>query len=280
MKLFLVSLAALIIPSAHASPSLEDLKVLGENRFLSVPHHGILRTAAPQKAGASQESSEEPFLQNPQPQPLPPSQQLGAVVGRAKLAQQLDRHRDLLTRQLGRSVWDIGVAGDAAFKTYYATFRQGSRLVLAPLGDLNRLRGDGIDVTIEPGVVYNLHVTINIFNPVRGSTLEITPARGTVGPEHEVKTGVLLDSIKAHSFVFSSQGVEYWMLYGTDVDPKTNQLAGTRSLLFMNEAGMNSKAWPLAEDSLKVGEPTAVSFGDKRLVLTRSAEGELLIQQP
>src|SRR5205814_254166 len=128
----------------------------------------------------------------------------------------------------------ISVAGDPGFKKYFLTFQQRGWLAIAPLGDLNRLRGEGIDVQIKPGVIYNFHVSINIFNPVRGSTMEIHASQGTSGPDHDISTGEVLDLVKAKSYIFSAHGSEFWMLNGTDVDPNTNTLANTRSLLFIH----------------------------------------------
>src|SRR4029077_2095639 len=112
------------------------------------------------------------------------------------------------------------------------------------------------------GVTYNFHVSINIFNPVRGSTMEIHASQGTQGPDHDISTGEILDLLHAKSFVFSARGSEYWMLHGTDVDPNTNALANTRSLLFIHYAGTSTKAYPVAEASLPVGQPTNVTFGN------------------
>jgi hypothetical protein len=67
------------------------------------------------------------------------------------------------------------------------------------------------------------------------------------------------------------------VLHGTDVDPATNKLVDSRSLLFIHEAGMSTKAWPVAESALPAGQPTTVSFGDNQYVLTRSADGRLTI---
>ncbi len=273
-------LCALLAANAQAG-TLEGLKASSEAQFLSTPALPPKAPLKPQTPPETEEPAfEEPLIQDPRLKPLPPSQAQGAVVGRANLAPQLDRHRDLLPRQLGPSLWNISAAGDAAFKNVFLTFEQKPKLVIAPLGDLDRLRGEGVDVAVAPGVTYNFRIVVNIFDPVRGSTLKITPVRGTQGPRHDVKTGVVLDAVKARSFVFSSGGVEYWMLYGTDVDPATNTLAKTRSLLFIREAGLSSKAWPVAETSLPVGQPTSATFGDQSFVLTRTAEGELLIQRP
>ena len=219
-------------------------------------------------------------IDDPQPRVLPPTRTQGAVVGTVSLAAQLDRHIDLLpATTLGSRAWDIGVAGDAAFKSYFLTFRAGTELKIAPLGDLNRLRGDGVDIQIEPGVVYNFKAKINIFNPVRGSTLQIHPSQGTRGPSRDVKTGALLDAVKARAFVFSSGGSEYWLLHGTDVDTATNRRAATTSLLVIHEAGLSTKAWPIAVASIPVGGALGVTFGNARFALTRDTAGDLTISK-
>ena len=270
MKILAALLPALSIAAAQAAGTLESLKVSVDGPQL-VPMFRFQQEIPKRSPEAG------PVIQDPKLSPMQPADAPRVRVADMDLVAQLDRHRDLMKKQLGTATWDIGVAGDPGFKSYFLTFRQGQHLVIAPLGDdLNRLRGDGINATVEPGVVYNFKVSINIFNPVRGSTLNITPVSGTRGPKHSLKTGELLDSVKAHSTVFSSDGVEYWSLYGTDVDPATNSLAKTRSFLFIHMDGMNSKAWPLAQDSLALDTPSGVDFGGKKFSLTRTVSALLI----
>lgn len=258
-----------------AQALVEPLKPASEGLFLETH-----RQAAELLLSAGEEAPQEPILLDPTPNPLQPLQIPGEKIGSIKLADLLDRHRDMLVRPLGAWTWAIGPAGDPGFKNFYLTFLKPDAFTIAPLGDLNRLRGDGINITIVPGTTYNFKVAINIFNPVRGSTLKITPVSGTSGPKHEMKTGVVLDAIKAKSFIFNANNKEYWMLLGTDVDPATNALAKTKSFLIINEAGVKSKAWPLAEASLEPGKPVHVDLEGTQLVLIKSPEGELSVHSP
>jgi hypothetical protein len=107
--------------------------------------------------------------------------------------------------------------------------------------------------------------------------LHITPVNGTNGPAHKMSTGDLLDAWKAKSYVFNAGGNEYWALYGTDIDPNTNQLANTRSFAFFHEAGMSSKFWSLGEGALQTGQPYALALGDAKVNLVKSADGRLQI---
>ena len=145
------------------------------------------------------------------------------------------------------------------------------------IDDLNRLRGHGVVVDADAQTHYRVKVTINIFSPVRGSTVNLDPVNGTRGPAHKIKTGEVLDQVKGHSFVFRADGKEFWLLYGTDVDPKTDQLAATRSLVFVHEAGLDSKAWPVAEAQLAPGAAISVDLGGTVLVLVRTVDGTLRI---
>lgn len=275
MKKNALLLLACACPAAQAfSPSLESMKYAGEQQFLNAPRFAPV-------AFTKEPAAAFPWIGTPLPQDAAPYQMQtpGPTLGRVKLAAQLDRHRDLINRVLGNSAWDISIAGDAGFKNIFLTFMQGQKLIIRPLGDLKRLRSsDGVNVEIEPGLTYNFRVSINIFNPIRGSRLILTPAQGTTGPRHEIKTGVVVDAIQARSYVFNSGGVEYWMLYGTDVDPATQKLVDSRSFLFIHEDGTNTKGWQLAESALPVNKPVSVPFGDESFLLTRTAEGELLIQ--
>lgn len=286
MRLSLAVLCALLVPAAEAAaPSVEAVKLAAEQKILAAPASAAALRLEPGTLGAPRTSglaaeasrSDEGLMEAPQLSPLSAYPRTTAEVGRVNLANLLDRHRDLVNRQLGASKWDISVAGDAGFKNFFLTFQQRGKFIIRPLGDLNRLRDrDGVDIEIEPGLTYNFHATPKIWD-LRGSTVELYPAGNTQGPEHEVTLGEVLDAVKARSYVFKANGVEYWALHGTDVDPATNALAQTRSFLFFNWAGMSSKAWPIAESALPLGQPTAVKFGNSRVILTRTAGGELVV---
>lgn len=221
----------------------------------------------------------EPVLQPPlRPAPFADGPR-AATVARVNLAAQLDRQRRLLARQLGSRPWDIGVAADAGLRGYFLAFTEpGSQsTMLAPLGDLNRLRGAGVDARLDASTVYNFKVAVNLFSPTRGSTLQLRPVQGTRGPQHDVRTGALLDVVKAHAAVFRVKGKEYWLLYGTDATPDGSGFADTRSLLFIHENGLNSKAWPLAESRVPVAAAVSVDLEGTRLTLQRTSSGELLV---
>ncbi|MDE2292787.1 MAG: hypothetical protein KGL53_11955, partial [Elusimicrobia bacterium] len=156
-------------------------------------------------------------------------------------------------------------------------FRQGGRTVLSRINNLNDLRNSGVVADLAPGVAYRFRVSINIFNPVRGSTLHITPEPGTSGQSYSMSTGDLLDAVKANSYVFDAGGEEYWLLYGTDVDPNTDQLASTRSFLFIHENGLSSRAWPVAETSLPVDAPRSVTLDQTSIVAKRASDGFLYL---
>ncbi|MBI4375466.1 MAG: hypothetical protein HY549_03355 [Elusimicrobia bacterium] len=200
-----------------------------------------------------------------------------ALITRVSLPAQLDRHRDLQTRQLGSSVWQIGIAGDPGLKNYFLTFRRGDRLEIRPVGELKRLRGEGVNAEIEPGVTYNFRLAVWIFDPFRGSTIHMKPVSNTRGPSHKPSTGEIIDALKARAHAFKHAGVEYHALYSTDVDPNTNRLMDSRTFLFLHENGLSTRAWRFSESSLPLGQPVEVSFGDAKFILTRTGS-ELLIQ--
>ncbi len=225
------------------------------------------------------DAPQEPILQPPlEPVPAGPVGAKG-VVARASLPTVSENSRHLMTRTFGARALDLGVATDAAFKSYFLTFSDAKTTTLAALGDLNRLRGAGVDARVDASTVYNFKVAINIFSPVRGSTLKMTPAQGTRGPQNDVKTGALLDAIRAKSVFFKAGGQELWMFYGADAKPDASGFADTNSFLFIHENGLSSKAWPLAESKVPVGAPVSVDLGGIKLVLTRSADGSLTIQE-
>lgn len=262
--IILAVLCAILMPGRSlAALSPEAAKISGNDLFQMRTAASLMETSWPT----------ESLLEDPRLQPRDFTGIAGPKVGQVKLADLLDRHRNLVTRPLGGQPWDISLAGDSTFDKKFFTFAQPDKLVIAPMGDPR----EGVDVTIAPGVVYNFRIVIEYFNPIRGSTLHIKPVQGTQGASHEIKTGVLLDAIKSKSYVFRANNKEYWLLHGTDVDPATNTLATTKSLLFFHLNGTSSKGWPIAESSLKDGQGVAVNLGGTNLVLLRTPEGELLI---
>ncbi|MBI5201990.1 MAG: hypothetical protein HY925_10420 [Elusimicrobia bacterium] len=202
---------------------------------------------------------------------------VGPLLGSFKLAERLDAHRNLLNRQLGASAWDISMASDDRFKVQYLHLSKPGVSVLKRIDDLNRLRGDGVVVDADAQTHYRVKVSINIFSPVRGSTVNLDPVNGTKGPAHKIKTGEVLDQVKGHSYVFRAGGKEFWLLYGTDVDPNTDRFTTTRSLVFVNEAGLDSKAWPVSESQLALDAQVGVDLGGVLLTLVRASDGTLRI---
>jgi hypothetical protein len=271
VKTFLALAAAAVLASPAAAQSLEALRVSADAALLQ---------ALPQAVHPDLAKPQEPILQPAlNPRPMRPAEAPGAVVGRASLAAIALNSRHLMTRTFGARALDLGVATDAAFKSYFLTFTAGSATTLAALGDLNRLRGAGVDARIDASTVYNFKVSINIFSPVRGSTLKMTPAQGTRGPQNDVKTGALLDAIRAKSLVFKAHGQELWMFYGADAKPDASGFADTSSFLFIKEDGLSSKAWPLADSKLPHDSSASVDLGGITLNLTRTGAGEIIIRE-
>ena len=134
-----------------------------------------------------------------------------------------------------------------------------------------------MDVRIDASTVYNFKVSINIFNPVRGSTLEMTPTAGTSGPDQSIKTGPLLDAVRARATLMTLNGEEYWIFYGRDALPEGGGFATTRSFLFVHMNGLSSKAWPLAEASLKPNAAAVVDLGGAKISVTLTSSGELVV---
>ncbi|MBI3547607.1 MAG: hypothetical protein HY078_01005 [Elusimicrobia bacterium] len=204
---------------------------------------------------------------------------LGRSLGSFDMNERLDIQRDMIVKQLGAQTWDMGIAGDSEFKVLYFTFRRPGVLLIKRINNIQDLRGRGVDVQLDGQTTYNFKVEINIFNPVRNSKLKISPVSGTRGPAHEMTTGDLLDSWKARSFVFESRGKEYWLLYTTDVDKNTDQLANTRSFVYFHENGMNSKFWPVAEQKVIVGQPLSVDLGGNSITMNRAADGKVELSE-
>lgn len=262
--------ALLLLPAAAGAQSLESLRAGAAAAFLNAP---LLVRPALEAPAADQEPVLQPALQ---PQPFRPSGAAGPVLARMNLASQLDRNLHVSNYRFGARPLDLGVATDAGFKKFFFAFSDPAGTVLGPIGDLNKLRGDGVDIRIDAATVYNFKVSINIFSPVRGSTLHMNPTAGTNGPEQSVKTGAVLDAVRARATLMTLGGQEYWIFYGRDALPEGGGFAATRSFLFVHMDGLSSKAWPLAEDALKPDAPAVVDLGGAKVSLTRTSAGELL----
>ncbi|MDP3542872.1 MAG: hypothetical protein Q8T11_10455 [Elusimicrobiota bacterium] len=270
MKILPALLTAAVAGSASAQ-SLESLRFSADAALIQ---------AFPGAIHPDLQKELEPVLQEPlKPLLLSPSRAPGPVVGTAVLSTLKSANRRVTARQFGARTLDLGIASDASFQNKYFTFSDAKATALAPLGDMNRLRGDGIDARVDAKTVYNFKVSVNIFSPVRGSTLKMTPVQGTAGPKHEMKTGALLDAIKAKSFVFKAKGVELLLSYDSDVLPDGSGFAGTNSFLFTKEDGLSSKAWPLAESKLPLDTSAVVDLGGIKLTLTRTSAGALVIRE-
>ncbi|MBI3565949.1 MAG: hypothetical protein HY079_12185 [Elusimicrobia bacterium] len=266
----LLALAVLLVPAAASSQGVpaEARRGAAADAFAGAP--AALRAAL-------EPASPEPVLQPAlKPVPLPPARVSAAPLAAVDLAAVLDRNLHVTNYRFGARALDLGVATDAGFKSFFLSFSDPAGTTLAPLGDLNRLRGDGVDARIDASTVYNFRVSISIFSPVRGSTLHMNPARGTAGPAHDLKTGALLDAARARATVLNARGGEYWMFYGRDALP-SGGFAPTRSFLFVHMDGLSSKAWPLAEAALAPGVPALVDLGGTRLALLKRADGTLMV---
>ncbi len=263
--------AALLAASSASAQSFEALRLAADTALIQ---------ALPKAVNPALEAPREPVLQAPlKPVPAGPVGANGAVLARASLAAIAENAQHIMTRTFGARSLDLGVASDAAFSSYYLVFTAGNSSTLAALGDLNRLRGAGVDARIDSSTVYNFKVSVNIFSPVRGSTLKMTPTQGTRGPQNDAKTGALLDAIRAKSVVFTAHGQELWMLYGADAKPDASGFADTNSFLFIKEDGLSSKAWPLAASKLAPDAPFVVDLGGNKITLTRTSAGEIIVNE-
>ncbi len=269
MKMIPVILAAVLASPASAQ-SLEAMRFAADSALIS---------ALPGAIHPDLQEPLEPVLQKElSPVLIQPSRN-AAVVGKVALSALKSANRHVTARVFGSRNLDLGIVSDASFSNKYFTFTDAKGSALAPLGDLNRLRGEGINARIDVNTVYNFKVIVNIFSPVRGSTLKMAPTQGTSGPSHEMKTGALLDAIKAKSFVFKAKGQELLLSYDSDVLPDGSGFADTNSFLFTKEDGLSSKAWPLNESKLPLDTPGVVDLGGIKLTLTRTAAGTLIIQE-
>ena len=267
----LILCAVLLLPAAARAQSMESLRAGAADGFAAAP---ALVRARFQAAAADSEPVLQPALK---PLALLTKRTLGAVVARVNLASQLDRNLHVTNYKFGARPRDLGLATDSGFKKFFFAFTENGATVLGPIGNLNDLRGNGVNVRIDAATVYNFKVNINIFSPVRGSTLAMAPAAGTSGPDQSVKTGALLDAVRARAALMSLGGEEYWIFYGRDALPGGGGFAPTRSFWFVRLNGLSSKAWPLAESALAADAAAVVDLGGAKVAVTRTSAGELIV---
>jgi len=271
MKTITAILTALTLSTPAAAQSLEALRLSADAALIQ---------ALPGAIHPDLQEPLEPVLQEPlKPMPMHSSRAPSAVLGKVVLSKLKSANRHITTKVFGARTLDLGFVSDASFANKYFAFSDAKATALAPIGDMNRLRGAGVNARVDAKTVYNFKVSVNIFSPVRGSTLKMSPVQGTAGPAHDMKTGALLDAIKAKSFVFKAKGVELLLSYDADVLPDGSGFAGTNSFLFTKEDGLSSKAWPLAEAKLPLDANAVVDLGGIKLTLSRSSSGELTIRE-
>ncbi len=244
----LILAAVLLCPAAAAAAVLEPLDAAAGRDFLLAP---ASLGASVQAAGALARLPQKPqtaIQQVPVLRALGAGENFGSELGRVNLNAQLNRTLHLLRETRGAGAFDVGMAADAGANTRFLTFTNAAGTVLGRIGSLGDLRGGGVNLRIDAATVYNFRIQIgSIFNdPVRNSTLYVTPAQGTRGPSHEMTTGALLDAVRANSALIDVDGDEYEIFYGSDARPDGRGFTGARSLLITHEAGLSTQYWPLS----------------------------------
>lgn len=202
----------------------------------------------------------------------PAQKPFGSVV----LENLLNRVLFLGTVELGGNLWYLGSGIAANEDDLYITFiPQTRKSVVAEKLDRQRLGGSGRVIDLDEKTRYRIKLKINLGNPVRGSTINLDPMTPAFSKKYQLKTGDLLDSIKANSYVFQIQGKEFWLLYGRDIEPQQRRFAATRSLGFLQEAGLKTQLWTLPETQLPENETVPMKLGNVLLNLQKTTDGYL-----
>ena len=273
-KAFGFLLLIVAAPSFAAAP-IESLRSDADAQFLRLEQ--LNQPPADQKVPAIPQAGpvQEPLVVKPGYfRPLWGTR--SAPLASFSLAEKLDAHRSLLPLQLGAGMWNVSFAADSAMQNGYFTFQRKDALLIK-LMDFDQLRGGGSTYKLDENTAYCFKAEISLLNPVYASELRMTPALGTQGARYGIKTGAILDALRKQAVGFQLGGKDYMVLYGTDVDPATGQLAKTRSLLFIHEAGLGSKTWPVPESKLQADQPLGVALGDARVALSKGSDGVLRI---
>ncbi|MFI5361622.1 MAG: hypothetical protein ACHQ49_06610 [Elusimicrobiota bacterium] len=271
--------ASLLLPAAAGATSLESLSAAAEQSFLLTAPSVRPQVAAEAAASAVPPAAPATILETPVLRALRAGEKTGNELGRVNLSSQFDRNLFLLKETLGSRALDIGITADEGAKTRFLSFTDASGTTLGKIGSLSDLRGKGVDIRIDASTVYNFRVEVgSIFDdPVHKSILYVTPTEGTQGRSYDMTTGALLDDMRAQSAIVAIDGDEYWFFYGRDALTDGSGFAKTHSFLVTHEAGMSTKAWPIAESSLPLDTPTDVALGDTHVSMTRTSGGVLIV---
>jgi hypothetical protein len=269
--------AAVLLPAAAVAATLESLSANAGRDFLAAP--SSVRPAVQALALTQAAGEPTPVLLTPVVRVLGSGEKRGLELGRVNLAAQLDKNLYLLNEVLGSRRLDVGIATDPGAKNRFLTFTDAAGTVLGKIGSLSDLRGKGVDVRIDANTTYNFRVEVgSIFDdPVHKSILHTTPINGTNGPHYDMTTGALLDAMRAKSSIVNVDGEDYEIFYGRDALTDGSGFASTHGFLITHEAGMSTKAWPLAESALPLDTATNVSLGDVQVQMTRTSGGELVV---
>ncbi|MDE2292947.1 MAG: hypothetical protein KGL53_12770, partial [Elusimicrobia bacterium] len=170
----LLALVLTVPLAASAAVTPEALRASAERSFgglIPVSDPAVVPALPPGVQVGAQDpapaAAARPFLGQPLLQSYP--QSAGASIGRMPLSR-LDAHKSLLRLDLGGTTWDVSLAATPKFDVQYFAFRQGDRLVLARINNVNDLRKDGVVARLDERTAYRFKVNVNIFSPVRGST--------------------------------------------------------------------------------------------------------------
>lgn len=275
MKFQLV-LALVAAGSLYAAQSIETLYTRGNQAFSGRTTVRAARSQQPNTPLQQRDPQAGPIVEPAQVRGTQEGIILAQPVGKVLLSTILDKLPVLMTLKLGAKDWYVGSAADPANNGFFITFMSMAKdkIITEPIS-YDRLKGSGQIVELDAQTKYRVRLSPNLFDPVRGSTIYLEPITG--GPSYKFKTGVVLDLVKKNSYVFKAKGIEYWLMYGTDIDSQNKKFKDTRSFGFVHENGMNTKVWTLAEAKVPENQTVSVALGDAVIRLFRNAAAELQI---
>ncbi|MFC1522782.1 hypothetical protein ACFL6Y_10275 [Elusimicrobiota bacterium] len=291
MKKLGVSLATVILAAtALFSSNYENLINKSAQAFNSaIPFHllypGSIEQDAnpviPITADARQKRTVEDVFREVLPQD-PENSVKDTLLGKDDLNTRLDRHLRVMKLKLGDKNYFVSVGMVSSSEEKYIVILgvDFPKTIITEL-DLDKIRKrSGIEIKIDNATTYRVRLKVNYLDPIENSTFYMEPVGSTRGPKHSFKSGKLLDMVRDNSYVFRTRnGREFWMIYATDIDSKTKTFAKTRSVGFIQEAGMDTQMYHLPEAKLPQDKLVDLSLGGTVIRLLKNAANILSIYE-
>ncbi|MBI4056728.1 MAG: hypothetical protein HY399_04175 [Elusimicrobia bacterium] len=207
------------------------------------------------------------ILRTPSQSLSQPPVRLRKLVATVNLFQQLDKHLRIekLFWLFNKSMYYASLTIDRGQSLFFAFTPPTGETLLEPDKRIGR---ESISVQLDPSTRYRLTLYVNIFDPM-GSKVWFAPDKGYSGPSHSVSARQLIGFLRSKAIPIPMKDDTYYLLYGSDADPKSKRLASSKSIYFLQDKGLDSKFYTIGEEKVVVGQWTQIEVGPNTVLLSR-----------